>query len=256
MTSGLRWKDLTNAEKDRIASLYKQGDLRKAFTDEADRLGVTVESLGRYVRLHVSGDEPPYKRYARAKQALATSTPTTPQQKSDDQRWHEFLNDRARDVLRVMHLCDIHAPFQDAEAYALAIEMVKRFQPDVVVVGSDFADFYGLSRFDTNPDVDSAVDELDVFEQHWNPHIHDIRSSAGQAKIVHISGNHDRRLLTFLQNKAPKMRKRVKRDFESIIQCGGAVTWLGWRDDVWIAHDRTVTPLAIQHGTRCNEHVA
>lgn len=252
----LRWCDLEEAEKDRISKLYRQGDLRPAFTREADRLSCTVETLGRYVRQHLRPHTPPYQR-KRAAQVNETRIPT--HKKTDDTdtaRWSDFLQSKARDVVKVMHLCDIHVPFQDVQAVALAVEMVRRFQPHVVVVGSDFADFYGISRFDSDPDVEGPDDEMSSFEEHWNPHIHDLKRAAPGAHLVYITGNHDRRALETMKKNAPKMRKRIERDFVDIVKCGGSVYWLGWRDEVLIGHSTSIRPLQVQHGIRHNEHVA
>jgi hypothetical protein len=44
--------------------------------------------------------------------------------------------------MTVMHMCDVHEPFSDPQAVDLFMIVAEQAQPDVIVVGSDFADMY------------------------------------------------------------------------------------------------------------------
>ena len=59
-------------------------------------------------------------------------------------------------VIKVMHLCDIHFPFQHNGALEIAYQLVELVKPDVIVGGSDIGDFALLSKFEPDPDVEDA----------------------------------------------------------------------------------------------------
>jgi hypothetical protein len=63
-------------------------------------------------------------------------------------------------------------------------------------------------------------------------------------------GNHERRILRYLNDQAPKFRKRLLRDFIEIIRCGGAVAYIGNTDYV------RVGPLVVHHGNRVGFNAA
>lgn len=173
--------------------------------------------------------------------------------RTDQGPWLEWLHDTAQGQrhITVMHMADIHFPFHNHAALELSFHLVSKAQPDVIVVGSDIADFALLGKFDIDPDIaEDTTDVLEELQGHYNPFIQRLRSTAPRAIIVWIWGNHDRRIITFLGNHAPKLRKTVERDFIAMIRAGGAVQYLGYRDDVRMG------PLVVQHGNRHNKYTA
>ena len=61
---------------------------------------------------------------------------------------------------RIAALFDIHCPYHSIEALTAALEWLKRQEPTIVVIGGDFFDFYGLSRFLKDPDKRSPAEEI------------------------------------------------------------------------------------------------
>ena len=156
---------------------------------------------------------------------------------TDQGPWLEWLHDAAagRRFITVMHACDIHFPFEHKPALEVFFQLVQHVQPDLIVVGSDAADFALISTFDKDADLDEATDDvLDEFERHWNPFIHRLKEASPRSQLVYIWGNHERRIRAFLNRQAPKFRKRILRDFTNIIRCGDpSSTWAIRTTCVW-----------------------
>lgn len=104
-------------------------------------------------------------------------------------------------LLRVAFLPDCHRPYHDKRAWNLFIKAMTDWKPDILVCLGDLADFYKISRFKKNPtrentfddevaDVNSALDELDAL---------------GAERKIFVSGNHEERLASYLQEKAPEL---------------------------------------------------
>lgn len=166
--------------------------------------------------------------------------------------WGKWLRGRVtvRPVVTVAHLCDVHAPYQDDRALSLAYQVLRAAQPDVVVVGSDFADLYLSSSFGVDPDRVTYQDELDCLERHWAAHVRDVVAAAPNAVLVYIWGNHERRLFRALQEGAAQFRRLVVREWVRIVRHAGRVWYLGETDQV------EVGALRVEHGIRHSEHVS
>lgn len=153
---------------------------------------------------------------------------------TDQARWVRALR-KLRDEkkrITVMHICDVHAPFQHDQALEVTYQLIKHAQPDVVCVGSDTADLALLSAFAQDPDIDEeTTDVLDEFEMFWREHIRRIRQAAPKAIILFIYGNHEMRIFRYLGENARKLRKTVLRRFIEIVRCAGTVWYLGDKVD-------------------------
>lgn len=150
----------------------------------------------------------------------------------------------------VMHMCDIHVPFQHAPALDVTYQIAAHIQPRFIVVGSDFFDFSSLSTFPQEADDAERDDALDAIESPWNAHIHALNKAAPRATFAFILGNHERRLFDYINRQAPQIRRTVWRRFTDIVRCGGRVLWLGEVDAVRFG------PLRVMHGNRHNQHTA
>lgn len=93
-----------------------------------------------------------------------------------------------------VNLSDIHVPYQDNHAVALALCVIRFVKPERVNVLGDLCDFYKLSRFDKDPDAFDLQAELD-----------DARSFFQYLRRVHrgdvtfLPGNHELRLEKYLR---------------------------------------------------------
>lgn len=91
---------------------------------------------------------------------------------------------------------DVHCPYHSIEALTAAIGYCKRERVDLVLLGGDFWDFYGLSRFMKDPkkrkigaEINTGVELLQILQTELN------------CKIIYLFGNHCQRLEHFLWQK-------------------------------------------------------
>lgn len=238
----ITWKHVPSDVRDQLLSRYEDGE---TLADTAEAFGMSLTSLRRYVRNHrentralleredspeaasiralVLGAEPQIEIFPPdAYNKLTDIVRADP--RTDQAKWVRALK-RLRDEkgsITVMHLHDIHAPFQNEQALEVVLKLVKHVQPDVIVVGSDAADFALLSSFAHDPDMDEDMpDELDVFRMFWNDFIRKLKRAAPKAILVYIYGNHEVRIFRFLGENARKLRKTVLREFIEIVRFGG-----------------------------------
>jgi len=90
---------------------------------------------------------------------------------------------------------DEHFPFQDERARSIALEIVRDFNPDVLISGSDGVDFYALSKFSKNPKRISSFQE-DI--NSWKEGQKEWKDAAPEATRVFLKGNHEDRLRKWL----------------------------------------------------------
>jgi hypothetical protein len=267
----LTWKDVPIDVRDRILSLYEK---KRDLSDFCEALGMSKLNLERRCRAHREYTDNLLRREDAKNTSLLRDLlddiepvfsvaqishfrPPPPltdldytDSGTDQALWIDklaHLRDTVKNIT-VMHLHDIHAPFQNMAALNVAYDLVEYTQPDVIVVGSDTMDFALLGSFDRSPDM--GDDELDVLEAFWPEHIREIRRRAPNAILVFIYGNHEYRILRYLEKNAPAIRKSVLRAFIHSIRCGGEVLYIGEVDNVRIG------PLQILHGKRTSQNPA
>ena len=92
---------------------------------------------------------------------------------------------------------DVHVPYHDKTAIALACKVLAWWKPEVIVYNGDLLDFYDLSRYDKNPGRQYRLqDEIDLFHTDV---IAPINHAVGKkCRKVFLPGNHEARLQKFL----------------------------------------------------------
>ena len=241
----LTYADLTRDARAKLARDYAQlrgADRQLMLADAIERFGlrISVATLGREIRRDLRQAKPPPTQ-------PDAPTPVSAPRDPDWDTWRRDVEAENRQ-LTIMHACDVHAPFHDETALGLFMRVVRAAQPDLVVVGSDFCDFYISSSF--AHDGARYSDELDCVEQHWRVFLDDLTSAAPRAQLVFIWGNHERRLARYLGENAPAYQTRLIRDFVSIMRAGGRVWYAGEVDAVRVGY------LQIEHGVRHGENAA
>ena len=69
----------------------------------------------------------------------------------------------------VLVIPDLHCPWEHPDALAFLMAVRDKIKPDIVVDLGDEVDFYGMSRFDHDPDVVSPGGELSLAIKHLIP---------------------------------------------------------------------------------------
>jgi hypothetical protein len=100
------------------------------------------------------------------------------------------------EAIRLAFPTDEHYPYQDEVARNLALQIVRDFDPQVLISGSDGLDFYAISDFDKNPariktGMQDEIDQWKAGQREW-------RSAAPHSKSFYLTANHDDRLRRYL----------------------------------------------------------
>lgn len=113
---------------------------------------------------------------------------------------------------RILGLFDIHAPYHSISAITAALDYAKKEKPDAVVLGGDFFDFHGLSKYMTDPRKKNFAEELEIGCQ-----LLTAIQKATNCKIYYKYGNHDERYQHYLWMKAGELNGVEDFKLETII---------------------------------------
>jgi hypothetical protein len=97
---------------------------------------------------------------------------------------------------------DVHCPYHDVTAVDLVIKVLTSYQPDTIVIGGDFADFYAVSSHSKDPERIAATS--------FTSEVRQSRELLGRfAKLaktrIFIEGNHEDRYRRYLADVAPEL---------------------------------------------------
>lgn len=101
----------------------------------------------------------------------------------------------------VFWISDVHIPYQNTQALALAYELAEHYQPDYITVLNDFFDFKNYSKWETIPDphyyrwVSNIDNQLLILETH----VKTLRRLCPNAQFIALAGNHDKYVYSFLR---------------------------------------------------------
>jgi UDP-2,3-diacylglucosamine pyrophosphatase LpxH len=102
---------------------------------------------------------------------------------------------------RIAAFFDVHCPYHSIEALTAALEWLSEQKPTILLIGGDFFDFYGLSRFMKDPDKRSPAEEIRTGVELLQA----IFTALQPKKVVFKMGNHDERFEHFLWQKMGEM---------------------------------------------------
>jgi len=108
----------------------------------------------------------------------------------------------AKGLQKVFLWPDTHNPFHDKRAVSVALKALAKFKPDVLVLLGDIMDTYSLSRHEKLPTRSvKYIDELNSTKELLKK----ITKAAPKARKIFLCGNHEKRLLSYLAQKAPEL---------------------------------------------------
>lgn len=168
------------------------------------------------------------------------------------QRYRDDLRNQGREV-RIVKLADIHFPCANLELLDLAYEAIYDFNPDLITIGDDEHDFSSISKFPqhirnrTRGVVKPAV-------MYHERHVRNLKSAAPNARLVHLTGNHDYRIAEHIMNH-PEAGDGTIDIIEESCRYGGA-WFLGWEVDDIVLRSQNYRSMGLCHGHRTNENAA
>ena len=108
-------------------------------------------------------------------------------------------------------LADLHVPFEEEAALAVAVKVAKAAKPDVIWLLGDMIDFAPISRFRDSARYDHTVqDEIDEVIDYFKR----LRRTFPNTTIEYMMGNHDRRLKYHLWNNRAELKHLRMARFE------------------------------------------
>lgn len=147
--------------------------------------------------------------YAKHESSVGTTAPAIPQSKAEPWVAYDLHGSR------MLVLSDLHIPYHDDTALALAIEWGKHRKPDVILLNGDAADFYATSRFETDPAKRDFAGELKAVREFLGY----LRHSFRKTRIVYKLGNHEERWWHYIWRKAPELLGCDFMDFAAMTHC-------------------------------------
>jgi predicted phosphodiesterase len=103
--------------------------------------------------------------------------------------------------MRALVLYDIHEPYSDAEALALALEEGRKQKVDLILLAGDAVDFYRISFWKSDPLRMEFHEEVECVKTTLQA----LRKQFKKATIHYLAGNHEQRLKSYLWSKAPEL---------------------------------------------------
>lgn len=172
------------AIENQIIKLYKTGLGKKKI---AAQLGVTEWKVRSVVRYFITDQALSYKK----QQKDSGSLPLSKVKKVAKEK-----------PTKAIILSDIHIPYHDVEALALALEYTKDKKPDHIVLAGDIMDCYQISSYIKDPGrIETFQDELEQTRSFMQL----LRKTFPKARIDYLEGNHEHRLEKQILDKLPQL---------------------------------------------------
>lgn len=126
-------------------------------------------------------------------------------------RWEPFT---IAGPAKVLVLSDVHIPYADESALAALLAKTRREKFTHVLLNGDIADFYAISRWETNPLLRNFPDEVGA----TRGFLAFLRKVFSKSQIIYKLGNHEERYEAFLRRQAPEFCGLETFDFEALLQ--------------------------------------
>ena len=109
---------------------------------------------------------------------------------------------------------DVHGIYYDPKCFDIIKQLIKDIKPQRIYINGDLIDFYGISKFDKDPDRHfNLQDEIDQAVYL----LRDIKAVSKEAKIHFVEGNHESRLRKYLWSKASELSSLRSLKIESLL---------------------------------------
>lgn len=103
----------------------------------------------------------------------------------------------------VLIVPDTHIPYHDQQAFALLLKVGRVIRPKHLIVLGDFWDFYAVSSHDKDP---KRALEFESEIKAGQTALRQLKN-LGATNNVFIAGNHEHRLIRYMQKKAPELHE-------------------------------------------------
>lgn len=112
---------------------------------------------------------------------------------------------------------DCHIPFE-SDLYDVMLKIARLVPLSEIVLLGDYIDLYGLSFYDKHPDLGDVADLFERELECTNVRLDELdelavtqrKRGADPVRKIYLEGNHEYRMVKFLDKNAQALRKRVK----------------------------------------------
>ncbi len=115
--------------------------------------------------------------------------------------------------LRALILSDIHIPYYDKQATICALKYGQHLNADTILLNGDIADFFSISFWQNDPRLRDFPGEIKAVKEFLTS----VREIFPKAQIVYKLGNHEERMLRYMQVKAPELLGLPEFEIESVL---------------------------------------
>ncbi len=127
---------------------------------------------------------------------------------SDETAFEPFILNHKR----ILGLFDIHAPYHSISAITAVLDYAKKEKPDAILLGGDFFDFHGLSKYVKDPRKKNFAEEIRI-----GTDLLIVLQKALKCPIYYKLGNHCERYQHYLWTKAGELQGVEDFTLEAII---------------------------------------
>lgn len=176
----------------------------------------------------------------------------------EPQQWPERRS-LPKDEVKLLFWSDVHFPFQDDSSLCVMMQIAEDFQPDILVAGGDFFDFFELSDHRAPKDIEPDIQET---LNQGVAHLAAMRGIKSVKEAWFLGGNHEDRWDRMMEKtrrdvrfrellKIPSIRAAM--EFEEIV----GFDELGYEYIPYVeSRPLVIDGLVFTHGDRTNKHVA
>lgn len=153
--------------------------------------------------------------------------------KSDPPKYEPYRLPEA--VKRWLLISDLHIPYHDEGAVALALDFGVRAKCDGVIILGDLLDCYQISDFNRQPDKKTLVQEIELADAFFDA----LALALKPKSIVWKCGNHEARLEGYQAKKSPELWGLAQsfmtfEQFLNLKQRG--ITWVNSQSPIYHHH--------------------
>jgi len=149
---------------------------------------------------------------------------------------------------RVLHVSDCHHPFVNKAAWKILLDVGKELKPHTIVIHGDFFDFYSVSRHAKDPLMDFKTWKDEMKEA--RSALDDLMTAVPYKEIVYLEGNHEKRLIKYVAEHAPKLAGLFKS--EEVMGLPREITYVPYGQN----GKYVIGNLVCVHGSRAGENPA
>ncbi len=121
---------------------------------------------------------------------------------------------------------DVHIPFHDEAAYALALTVLRELDPKELVLIGDYGDFYSVTSHPKGPEIrTNFLDEVKAV----NEHLDELDDMFPSAMKMYLSGNHEDRMARYIAKNAPELYGFPNMKWHQVLRLEQRRRWQ-WQD--------------------------